>query len=199
MSNFAQIKQNLRNLKLTGIAEIIEIRIRQAEDSQLAYTELLSLLLDDELEVRRNRKIQRLLTRAKLKGNQTLESFDFTSNPSINAVQIKELSTLMFMERAENIFFIGPTGVGKTLLAKALAHNACRKNLSVLFYSFANLLSELTRAELTGKINNLIKALTKCDLLIIDDFAFKKISPQAAEYLYIIVDERYREIGRAHV
>jgi len=193
MSNYAQIKEQLSNLKLAGIIDTLEQRLKQADEGGLAYTELLSLLLDDELELRRNRKIERLLTSAGLKGNQTLESFDFRANTSINAVQIRELATLRFIEKAENVFLVGSTGVGKTHLAKALAHLACRKNLKVSFYSFANLISEITKAELSNKINYLIRTLSKSDLLVIDDFAFKKISPQLAEYLYSIVDERYQQ------
>ncbi len=104
----------MRNLKLTGIIELLELRIKQAEESQLAYSEFISLLLDDELEVRRNRKIERLMTRAKLKSNQKIESFDFKANHSINALQIRELATLRFIEKSENIFLIGSTGVGKS-------------------------------------------------------------------------------------
>ena len=193
MSNYAQIKEQLNNLKLAGMIDVLELRIKQADEGQLAYTELLSLLLDDELELRRNRKIDRLLSIAGLKGNQTLESFDFRANTSINAVQIRELATLRFIEKAENIFLLGPTGVGKTHLAKALAHLACRKNLRVSFFSFANLIAELTKSELTGRTNSLLKTLYKTDLLVIDDFAFKKLSPQMAEYLYTVVDERYAQ------
>lgn len=192
MSNYVQLKQNLKNLKLTGMAEILEIRIEQAEQQELGYTDLISLLVDDELERRRNRKIERLLTRAKLKGNQTLETFDFKANQSITPVQIKELGTLHFMDKAENIFFIGPTGVGKTHLAKAIGHIACRKHFSVLFHSFTYLIAELTRAEINGKLPTLLRNLYRADLLIIDDFAFKKITPQTAEYMYSIVDERYQ-------
>lgn len=191
MSNYAQIKEQLSNLKLAGMIDVFELRIKQAEESQLAYTELLSLLLDDELELRRNRKIDRLLTSAGLKGNQTLESFDFRANTSVNAVQIRELATLRFIEKAENIFLLGPTGTGKTHLARALAHLACRKNLKVCFFSFANLIAELSKVESSGKIITLLKTLYKTDLLVLDDFAFKKLSPQMAEYLYTIVDERY--------
>jgi DNA replication protein DnaC len=193
MSNYAQIKEQLSNLKLAGIIDTLEQRLKQADEGELAYTELLSLLLDDELELRRNRKIDRLLTSAGLKGNQTLESFDFRANASINAVQIRELATLRFIEKAENVFLVGSTGVGKTHLTKALAHLACRKNLKVSFYSFANLISEITKTELSNKINYLVRTLSKSDLLVIDDFAFKKISPQLAEYLYSIVDDRYQQ------
>ena len=193
MSNYAQIKEQLSNLKLAGIIETLEQRLKQADQGELAYTELLSLLLDDELELRRNRKIERLLISAGLKGNQTLETFDFRANASINAVQVRELATLRFIEKAENVFLVGSTGVGKTHLAKALAHLACRENLRVSFYSFANLISEITKAELSNKISYLIRTLSKSDLLVIDDFAFKKISPQLAEYLYSVVDDRYQQ------
>ena len=111
MSNYAQIKEQLSNLKLAGIIETLEQRLKQADEGELAYTELLSLLLDDELELRRNRKIERLLTSAGLKGNQTLETFDFRANASINAVQVRELATLRFIEKAENVFLVGSTGV----------------------------------------------------------------------------------------
>jgi DNA replication protein DnaC len=110
MSNYAQIKEQLSNLKLAGIIDTLEQRLKQADEGELAYTELLSLLLDDELELRRNRKIDRLLTSAGLKGNQTLESFDFRANASINAVQIRELATLRFIEKAENVFLVGSPG-----------------------------------------------------------------------------------------
>lgn len=193
MADFTQIKQQLRNLKLSGMADTLELRLKQAESGQLAHTEVLSLLLDDEHEVRRNRKLERLLTQAKLPANQTLESFDFRCNPSVNAVLIRELGTLRFIDKSENVIFMGPTGVGKTHLARAIAHLVCRKYLSALFLNFNTLLGEITKAELTGKREAFLKPLLKCDLLVIDDFAFKKLSPQAAEYLYMIVDGRYQQ------
>ena len=82
---------------------------------------------------------------------------------------------------------------GKTHIAKALSHLACRKNLQVAFFSFANLISELSKADLSGKINSLLKTLYTSELLVIDDFAFKKLSAQMSEYLYTIVDERYAQ------
>lgn len=193
MANFAQLKQQLRVLKLSGMTETIEIRLDQAEEKQLGYTELLSLLIDDELELRRNRKLSRLILQARLPGNQTIETFDFKHNTSIDAIKIRELATLRFIDKAENIFFIGATGVGKTHLARAIAHMACRKYLSVQFFNFNNLLGDILKYDLSGKRDSLLKLLIRCDLLIIDDFGFKKVSPQAAEYIYTIVDQRYQE------
>ena len=106
---------------------------------------------------------------------QTLESFDFSFNPSVSAVRIKELATCHFIDHAESVFHLGPTGTGKTHLARALSHMACRLHLTVDFYSFCALFAALLRAELAGRIDHLLSSLTRGDLLVIDDFAFKKI------------------------
>ena len=94
-------------------------------------------------------------------------------------------------KKAENILFLGPTGTGKTHLAQALAHAACRKHLTVSFYSFGDFFRTLQTADITNTFEKLMKKMNKIDLLIIDDFAFKKISQIQAEYFYSIVDARY--------
>ena len=193
MPNNEQLTRQLKNLKLSGMAETLDGRLRQAEERQLAHSELLMLLIDDETETRRNRKLLRLITSARLPANQTLESFDFRFNPSINPVTVRELATLRFIEKSENIFFIGPTGVGKTHLARAIAHLTCRKYLSVQFLNFTSLLTDINKADITGRQEVFLKPLIKCDLLVIDDFAFKKMSPAAAEYFYTVVDQRYQQ------
>ena len=93
------------------------------------------MILSDEMEARRNRKLQRLIKRAHLDQWKTLESFDFSFNPSTNAVLIRELARCQFIERAENVFLLGPTGTGKTHLAHALSHRACRQHLVVDLYT----------------------------------------------------------------
>jgi DNA replication protein DnaC len=191
MSNLAQIKSQLRLLKLSGTLDTIEMRILEASQNQLSFTELLSMVFMDELQTRQNRKLQRLISNAHLESNKTLESFDFTFNPSINASQIRELSTCRFIEKSENIFFVGPTGTGKTHLAKAIGHMACRQFLSVGFYNFQELFLTMTNADLSGKLDKFLKNISKINLLIIDDFAFKKIDQKQSEYLYAIVDARY--------
>ncbi len=191
MSNYAQLKSLTTSLKLSGLAENLELRIMEAEQSQLSYTELLTMIFNDEVETRKNRRLKRLILKAKLKGNQTLEHFDFTFNQSINATVIRELATCRFIEKGENIFFIGPTGVGKTHLAMAIAHSACRKNMKVENYNFNDLFIELVKADLNNKLDSLLKCIIKTDILIIDDFGFKKINQQEAELLYSIVDAKY--------
>ena len=191
MSQTAQLKTQLKTLKLSGMLENLDLRLLQAQHNQLAYSEFLSMILADEIETRNMRKVKRLLFQSGMGSEKTLENFDFSFNPSINAAYIRELATCRFIERGEGVFFIGPSGTGKTHLAKALCHQACRKYLSVAFYSFHHFFNELEKAELKNKLSILIKKLIKIDLLVIDDFAFKKINQKSSEYLYNIVDARY--------
>ena len=191
MSNHAQLKQQLTTLKLSGLLENLDLRLLEAQQNQLTYSEFLSMIFSDEMETRDMRKLGRLLKNAGLGTEKTMETFDFSFNPSINAAYIRELATCRFIEKGEGIFFIGPTGTGKTHLAKAICHQACRKHFTTAFYSFHQFLNELNKAELKNKLSQLIKKLIKIDLLVIDDFGFKKIDQQSAEYLYAIVDARY--------
>lgn len=190
--NTKDILQQLRALKLPGIREHLDSRMVEAEANNLSYGEFLSMLLTDELDERTSRRIKRLLHRAKLESEMTLETFDLTFNPSINAKTIRGLSSCRFIERGEGVFFIGPTGTGKTHLAKALAHKACRMMFTVSFYSFRDLFSELALSDLQNKLPQLLKWLISVDLLVIDDFGFKAIDQASAERLYAIVDGRFR-------
>lgn len=192
MSSFTQLKTQLKTLKLSGVLENLDLRLLEAQQNQLAYSEFLSMLLTDEIELREMRKVTRLIQKAGLGSEKTLENFEFSFNPSIPAPQIRELATCRFIERGEGVFFIGPTGTGKTHLAKALCHSACRKYYSVAFYSFHQFFNKLEQAALNGQELKLIQYLSKVDLLAIDDFGFKKLSQQAAEFLYAVVDARFQ-------
>ncbi len=191
MSNLSQLKSFSKSLKLSGMKDTLDMRIREAEENQLSYSELVALLLQDEIQTRNNRKLKRLLSKANLHNNKTIENFDFSANPSLNAAAIRELATGNFIGKGENIFFVGPTGVGKTHLASAIGHQACRSYLKVLFYKFSSLIENLLNADLVNKLESFLKYIINVDLLIIDDFAFKGIDQKSAELLYTIVDEKY--------
>ena len=187
----SQLKDQLKRLKLSGMLEYIDLRIMESQQNQLSYSEFLSMLLSDEIEKRNTAKLARLIKQANMGAEKTLESFDMSFNPSINAAYIRELATCQFIEKGENIFFLGPTGTGKSHLAKAICHMACRKYLSVAFFPFYQFFNELNKATLNNQQSKFMKKLSNVDLLAIDDFAFKKIDQKAAEFLYAIVDTRY--------
>jgi len=188
-----QLIHQMRILKLPGMRENLEARLREAEANDLSYGEFLSMILTDELELRTNRRITRLLRHASLGAEKTIETFDFSFNPSLNAKQIKALASCRFVERGEGIFLLGPTGTGKTHLAKALAHAACRRLFAVGFYSFHELFAELVTADLQNRLHLMMKRLLRLDLLVIDDFGFKSIDQQSAERFYALVDGRYNQ------
>lgn len=192
MKDTAQIRTQLKRLKLSGIPDMLDLRIMEAQQNNLSYTEFLVSVLLDEIEKRNMNKLKRLIEKARIGSGKTLESFDFAFNPSIHSAYIKELATCRFIEKGENIFFLGPTGTGKTHLSKAICHMACRKYFSVRFFNAYEFFKDLSRADLNGKLDKFTKELLKVDLLVIDDFAFKKINQQSAEFLYSIVDQRYQ-------
>jgi len=192
MKDTAQIIMQLKSLKLSGMIDTLDLRVMEAQQNQLAYTEFLTAVLLDEIEIRNMNKVNRLIQNAHIGPDKTLENFDFSFNHSINAANVRELATCRFIEKGENIFFLGPTGTGKTHLTKAICHQACRKHLSVRFFNSYDFFKELTWADINNKINKLMKRLMNLDLLAIDDFAFKKLSQQNAEFLYSIVDARYQ-------
>jgi DNA replication protein DnaC len=186
-----QLKMQLKSLNLTGILDNLDLRLLEAQQNQLSYAEFLSMLLTDEIETRNITTVKRLILKANFGAEKTLESFDFSFNPSINAAYVRELATCRFIERGEGVFFLGPTGTGKTHLAKALCHQACRKQYTVAFYPFHQFFADLHKADKKNTLTTLMSRLTRIDLLTIDDFGFKKIEQQSAEYLYAIVDARY--------
>lgn len=187
----SQLKTQLKTLKLSGMIENLDLRLLEAQQNQLSYSEFLSLLLTDEIEQRNMTKVARLIRQANFGPEKTLENFDFSFNPSINAAHIRELASCRFIEQGQGVFLLGPTGTGKTHLAKALCHQACRKYFSLAFYNFHQFFNELNQAELKNQLTKFIKQLIKVDLLTIDDFGFKKIDQQSAEWLYAIIDARY--------
>jgi DNA replication protein DnaC len=181
----------LRQLRLSGILNTLDVRVSQAVDQQLAPLEFLALLLDDELE-RRNQKRQ--INRISLSGcdsNKTLAQFDFSAAPGINRTLIQDLASCVFVQRHENLLMCGPTGVGKSHLANAIAIEALKRNFRVLAKPTHRLLQELQIARANGSHSRILARTLDYDLLLLDDFGLQSISPQAVQDLYEIITERY--------
>ena len=127
MEPINQTETQLKELKMHGIIETLAVRAKQAFDEELSYTGFLGLLLQDELDHRKNLKIKTLLKQASFAKQATLESFDYSFPRNVSKNQISELATMKFIQEGLNLVFIGATGVGKSHLACALGHHACRR------------------------------------------------------------------------
>lgn len=181
----------LRQLKLSGILQTLDVRTSQAVQNQLAPLEFLALLLDDELERRDQQRQVLRLAQSGCDSNKTLAHFDFSAAPSINRTLIQDLATCVFIQRHENILMCGPSGVGKSHLAHALALEALKRDFRVLLKSTYHLLNDLQVTRANGSHARLLSRLTSCDLLVLDDFGLQPTSPQEAQDLYEIITERY--------
>lgn len=191
MGNAHHLQGKLKALKLGGMLDSLELRLGQAQQGHLGYVEFLEMLMEDELQRRANKKLITRVTRARFEEVKTFEGFDFAFNPSIPAQQIKDLATCQFIERKEPVLICGPTGVGKSHLAQALGHAACRRGYDVLFTSAAKLLQQLNGGRADGSYDRRLQSFVRPDLLIIDDFGLKPLRPPAPEDFYDVINERY--------
>ena len=186
-----QLVPKLKNLRLSGILETLNVRNRQAIEEKLSHVEFLQRLLEDEVERRAQKQLQLRLRRATFDLEKTLEGFDFAFNISVNRQQIFDLAACHFVERHENVLIQGPAGVGKSHLAQALGHEACRRGYDVVFTNATRMLAHLHGGRADGTYDRRLAGYTRPDLLILDDFGLKPLHAQAPEDLYDVINERY--------
>lgn len=187
----AHIQEKLRHLRLTGILQTLQIRIEQAEKSQSGYMEFLMTLLEDEYERRQSGSLLKRLKKAGFEEEKTLEGFDFAFNPQIPAKRIKQLANCSYIENRQNIFLLGPVGVGKSHIAQALGHVACRMGYDVLYSKAAEMFRHIHGGRADNSWERRIKAYTSSDLLIIDDFGLKPLTQIQTDDFYEVIQSRY--------
>ncbi len=189
--NNTNIQHALRNLRLGGLASSLDLRLREARGNNLDHAEFLELLLQDELNIRHQRMIERRTKTADFREKRTLDSFDFSFNPGIDRRRIHQLATGLFLEKAEDILLVGPPGVGKSHLAQAIGHELIKNGKTVLYRSIFDILADLRDDGLEAAHERAMKRYLKCDLLIIDDMGIKQLPPKSGEYLFEIIMRRY--------
>jgi len=186
-----QLSPKLKSLRLSGILETLEVRNQQAISEKCTYVEFLQKLVEDEVERRGQKQLSLRLRRSNLDPDKTLEAFDFSFNATINRQAVFDLATCAYVERGESIFLIGPAGVGKSHLAQALGHEACRRGFDVFCARTSVMLAHLHSGRADGSYERRLAMYHRPDVLILDDFGLKPMRPPSAEDLYEVIEGRY--------
>jgi DNA replication protein DnaC len=193
MTKTHQLEATLRALKLGGMLDSIESRLAQAAAGELGHIDFLQVLCEDELARRDASGIVRRVREAHFESVTSVEEFDFAYNPKVPAAQIRDLATLRFLEDAESVILHGPVGVGKTMIAQALGHAACRRGYSARFTKTSRLIGDLAGGHADRSWEARLKAWTRPSVLILDDFAMREFTPSQADDLYELITERTKK------
>jgi DNA replication protein DnaC len=186
------VYQQLNNLKLSGMFDALKQQIEQPNAYvELAFEERLSLLLDNEITQRNNRKIERLTRQAKFRVSAQLAQLDYQSSRQINKAQIRSLGQGEWLRLHQNILITGATGCGKTYLACALGYNHCQQGQSVYYFRLKELLEKMYLAQADGSYRKLINKLSSASLLILDDWGLEPLTVQQRSDLLELIDARY--------
>jgi DNA replication protein DnaC len=185
--------RTLRQLRLSGLAQSLDVRLQEAAGHQLTHAEFLELILQDELAVRADRQIGRRVKAASFRDQRTLEDFDFGFNPSVKRHQVYDLATSAFVRQAQDVLLLGPPGVGKSHLAQALGLAAIRAGFTVLYRSIFDVVREFLHDEAIEGNDKVLARYLKPDLLIIDDMGMKQLPKRSGEYLFEIILRRYEK------
>jgi len=189
--NLIELQRALTQLRLGGIAAVLETRLRQAQAESMPPIDLISCLVSDELTRRGDRLLERRRKAAGFRNLHTIDNFDFSFNKKMNRSLVFDLSTANFIARHEDALFLGPPGTGKSHLAQAIGLAAIQQGYRVLYREAHTLLSEIAEATLDGTRKERMELLSTVPLLIIDDLGMRKLPPTAAEELLEIVMRRY--------
>jgi DNA replication protein DnaC len=187
----SNLESTLKELRLSGACQTLSVRLQEASANRLSHGEFLELLLQDELNVRHQRRLARRTKAADFHGLKPLDQFDWNFNPSIQRKDIFHLATGQFIREAKDVLFLGPPGVGKTALACALGYEAIKAGFQVLYRSIFDLVRDFMKDEAFNHQNRTLRQYLKPDLLIIDDMGLKALPKQSGEYLLEVVMRRY--------
>jgi DNA replication protein DnaC len=189
----------LRQLRLSGLAASLDVRLQEAGGNHLSHAEFLELILQDELSVRADRQVERRVKAAGFRDQRTLEDFEFSFNPSVKRKQVYDLATGAFVRQGRDVLLLGPPGVGKSHLVQAIGRSVIKAGFTVLYRSIFDAVREFLRDEalpagpgVAGGEKVLLRYL-KPDLLIIDDMGMKQLPKRSGEYLFEVVMRRYEK------
>jgi DNA replication protein DnaC len=185
------LESTLRQLRLSGLAQTLDVRLQEAAGHQLSHAEFLELILQDELLVRGERLIERRVKSAQFRELKPLDQFDFAFNPSIKKKQLFDLATCRFVRENRDVLLLGPPGTGKSFLVQALGFQAIKQGFVVLYRSIFDVVRDFLHEEAVGEDAKVLNRYLKPDLLIIDDMGMKQLPRRSGEVLFEIIMRRY--------
>jgi DNA replication protein DnaC len=183
--------QTLKQLRLSGLTQSLEVRLSEAAGNRLDHAEFLELILQDELNVRSSRLVNRRVKAACFSEVKNLDEFDFSFNPSIKRKQIHDLAGCQFIREKADVLLLGPPGVGKTFLVQAIGHQAIKAGFLVLYRSIFDLARDFLGEESPTQQDKTLNRYLKPDLVILDDMGMKQLPRRSGEYLLEIIMRRH--------
>ena len=182
---------DLKRLRMPGMIETLDLRIKEATEGNFGYLEFFQLLVQDEIANRETNNLAKRLKTANLSNRCTFENFDFRFNERALAPQtIRDLATCRFVIQNTNLILCGPPGIGKSHVVQAIGHEVCRRGSEAHFIKTHKLLEQLSDGEYPRRAARLWKRLRSVSVLILDDFGFRRYDTKEAELLYAVCDER---------
>jgi len=190
-----QLNLLLERMKMEHLAAQLDAICEQASKKDLGYREFLTEALDSEWKGRHRKGVESRLKMARFPWIKTLDQFDFSFQPSIDKKVIRELSTLAFVDRAENVIILGPPGVGKTHLAIALGVKAVEAGHKVLFLTLESMITRLTRARMENRSDRQLQQFVYPKVLIIDEMGYLPMNREEAGMLFRLLNRRYEKVS----
>lgn len=187
----AALLTSLKQLKLSGMAQSLEIRLQEAQSHQLSHAEFLELAVQDEVLVRSDRQIARRIKNAQFRDKKLLDDYDWSFNTGLPRKQVFDLATCRFIREAKDVLWLGPPGLGKSHLVQALGLQAIKQGHTVLYRSVFDLVRDFLHEEVQLSSEKVLAKFLKPDLLIIDDMGMKQLPKRSGEYLFEVVMRRY--------
>jgi DNA replication protein DnaC len=181
----------LRTLRLTGMVKALEEQMQMPDIDSLSFEQRLGLMADREITERQNRHLKTRLRKANLRQSASVENIDYRHPRGLDKALVAKLQSCDWIKEHHNLIITGPTGTGKTFLACALAHKACREGFSALYVRIPRLLQDLSISKGDGRYGKLLTSISKINLLLLDDWGMSKITSEQSRDLLEIIDDRH--------
>lgn len=193
--SMTELERALRGLRLSGMTATLEVRALQVANHELDFTQAFAQLVQDELDRRRSRLLERRFALSGLPERKDLKDFDFSYNARLPKREILQLAALKFIDERQDALLIGPPGVGKSHIAKALAQLAVQRGYKVMYREAHRLIEDINEARELGELRKYRAQLKAADLLVIDDLFLRRLPANAGEELADVLMSRYEKLS----